>query len=133
MDSDMRYDPALPPNREDWTELDEGERIALVSEYHRRAGIRVPNLRVHAAMHVTVENQVLMGEQTPVAATLTRLMTEGLDRHEAIHAIASVLAGVMFDAIKAQGSDDLSAAYFREVAQLTAEKWRAQADDGASS
>lgn len=129
----MRYDPAVPPKRDDWTGLDEGEQIALVSEYHRRAGVKVPNLRVHAAMHVTVENQVLMGDQTPVAATLTRLMAEGLDRHEAIHAIASVLTGVMFDAVRAQASSDLSAAYFREVAGMTAEKWQAQADDGASS
>src|SRR2546430_3868413 len=111
MESDMRYDPALPPNRDDWSGLDEAERIALVSEYHRRVGINVPNLRVHAAMHVTVENQLLMGDETPVAATLTRLMAEDLDRHEAIHAIASVLAGVMFDATKAQGNGDLTAAY----------------------
>jgi hypothetical protein len=132
MESDMRYDPALPPNRDDWIGLDEGEQIALVCEHHRRAGIGVPNLRVHAAMHVAVENQVLMGDQTPVAATLTGLMAEGLDRHEAIHAIASVLAGAMFDAVGAQGSGDVGAAYFREVAQLTAEKWRARADDGGS-
>jgi hypothetical protein len=125
----MRYDPALKPKRDDWSELDEGEQTALVAEYHRK----VPNLRMHAALHVTIENQVLMGEETPVAATLTRLMAEDLDRHEAIHAIARVLTGVMFDTMKAQGSSDFSAAYFHEVAQLTAKKWRAQADDGASA
>ena len=38
-----------------------------------------------------------MGNETPVAATLDRLMHEGLDRHDAIHAIGSVLAGLMWE------------------------------------
>ena len=33
--------------------------------------------------HVVVENQVALGEATPVPATLDRLMDEGLDRHDA--------------------------------------------------
>ena len=45
-------------------------------EHHRPARIRLPNLRVHASLHVTVENQVLLGEETPVAAALLRLMGE---------------------------------------------------------
>ena len=96
----MRYDPMRSPICGEWTALDEGEQIAFVSDYHCRSRIKVPNLRVHAAMHVAVENQVLMGDATPVADALERLTAEGLDRHEAIHAIASVLAGLMFDAIK---------------------------------
>ena len=127
----MPYDPMRSPIREEWTELDEGEQIALVSNYHRHNRIKTPNLSVHAAMHVAVENQMLMGDETPVASALERLTAEGLDRHEAIHAIASVLAGLMFDASKAQGGDDLKALYYREVAELTADKWLSQADEGA--
>ena len=30
----MPYNPMRSPIREEWTELDEGEQIALVSNYH---------------------------------------------------------------------------------------------------
>ena len=76
---------------------------------------------------MTVENQVLLGEETPVAAALRRLMGEGLDRHDAIHAIASVLSGVMYDAVTRKEARDLKAVYYSEVSRLTAEGWRSQA------
>ena len=56
-----------------------------------------------------------------------RLINEGLDRHDAIHAIASVLSKTMFDAMNSKSDDDISARYFRAVAELTAAKWRAEA------
>jgi len=123
----MRYDPARPVDTEEWSQLDEGEQIELVEEHHRRARIRLPNPRLHAGLHVTVENQVLLGEETPIAAALQRLMGEGLDRHDAIHAIASVLSGVMYDAVTRKEARDLKAVYYREVSRLTAESWRSQA------
>jgi Domain of unknown function (DUF1841) len=124
----MRYDPNTPPDGEQWSDLNEAERMDCVIDYHRRARIKLPNARLHAVMHVIVENQILLGDETPVASTLARLMAEGLDRHDALHAIASVLSGAIFDAIKSPGGGDLSASYFREVSQLTADKWRSQAD-----
>jgi hypothetical protein len=123
----MRYDPARPVDAEEWAQLDEGEQIELVVEHHRRARIRFPNLRLHAGLHVTVENQVLLEDETPVAAALQRLMGEGLDRHDAIHAIASVLSGVMHDAVTRKETRDLKAVYYYEVSRLTAGGWRSQA------
>ena len=93
----MRYDPLRTPDAEQWLDLDEMERMDLVADYHRRARIKLPNPRLHATLHVIVENQILLADETPVAATLERLLAEGLDRHDAIHAIASVLSGAMFD------------------------------------
>ena len=72
--------------------MDEAERIGLVTDFHRRAPIRLPNAQVHAVFHVIIENQLAMGDEIPVARTHDRLMSEGLDRHEGIHAIGSVLA-----------------------------------------
>ena len=95
----MRYDPLRPPDAEQWLDLDEMERMDLVADYHRCARIKLPNPRLHATLHVIVENQILLADETPVAATLDRLLAEGLDRHDAIHAIASVLSGAMFDTI----------------------------------
>jgi hypothetical protein len=123
----MRYDPARPVDAEEWSQLDESEQIELVEEHHRRARIPLPNLRLHAGLHVTVENQILLGEETPIAVALQRLMREGLDRHDAIHAIASVLSGVMYDAVTREETRDLEAIYYSEVSRLTAESWRSQA------
>jgi hypothetical protein len=123
----MRYDPTRPVDAEEWLQLDEDEQIELAEEHHRQAGIRLPNLRLHAGLHVTVENQVLLGEETPIAAALQRLMGEGLDRHDAIHAIASVLSGVMYDAVTRKEARDFKAVYYGEVSRLTAESWRLQA------
>ena len=80
--------------------LDEDERIDAVMDYHRRDKAKLGNLKLHAMIHVVVENQVALGEATPVSATLNRLMHEGLDRHEAIHAIGSVLMRTVFDAFQ---------------------------------
>src|SRR5215813_2177430 len=85
------YDPLQAPDPKEWLALDEGERIALADEYHRRAGIRLPKVQIHAAIHATVETQAALGDETPVRRTLDRLVSEGLDRHEAIHAVGSVL------------------------------------------
>jgi hypothetical protein len=119
-----RYDPERPLDPEEWNALDEGERHSLVDRYHRKKRIKAPNSRAHAAIHVVVENQVAMGGEIPVQKTLLRLMREGLSRHDAVHAIGSVLAGHMFDLIthgaKAQ---DVNAEYFRQLEDLTAEGW----------
>jgi len=57
-----------------------------------------------------VENQVALGDQYPVESVLSRLMAEGLDRHEAVHAIGSALTGQFFDAVKQKSSGtDLNA------------------------
>jgi hypothetical protein len=124
----MRYDAHEPPDPEEWLELDESERLDLVRDYHRRRKLPVgQNANVHATAHAIVENQVAMGDATVVPATLDRLMREGLDRHEAIHAIASVLMGIVFDALrKPEGKEvDINAAYGRELGELTAARWRA--------
>jgi hypothetical protein len=132
-----RYDPLVAPNPQEWLAVDEQERIDSVVAYHRRAGIRVPNQKVHARVHVVVENQVAAGDELPVRRTAQRLMREGLDRHEVIHAIGWVLINYIADLIEqvdAQNADasrrskpsdaDPNAAYFAEIERLTAEAWR---------
>jgi hypothetical protein len=87
-----RYDPLKAPDSKQWLELDEQERIILVESYHKKARVVLPNHIMHASMHAVVENQLAEGLPV-VQETLSRLMADGLDRHDAIHAIASVLAG----------------------------------------
>jgi len=120
-----RYDPLSPPEPADWLDMDETERIELVQEFHRRARIRIPNRKAHAIMHVVVENQIALGEEIPVRRTAIRLMEEGLDRHDAIHAIASVLIGYLAELLQAAVKPpDVNQPYFVELERLTAKSWR---------
>ncbi len=123
----LRYDPHRHIASEAWEAIDESERIESVRKYHRRNRIRLPNERLHAITHVIVENQVALGDKFPARAVLLRLMEEGLDRHEAVHAIGSVLAKQIYAALKEEGGADLNAEYVEKLNRLTAESWRKQA------
>ena len=125
----MQYDADEQPDPDVWLELDETERLELVIEYHRRTGVQLETPEPHAIAHVVVENQIAMGDATAVPATFKRLMDEGLDRHEAIHAVGSVLMGIVFDVIrKVDDEANINAKYRCELAALTAASWRAQKD-----
>ena len=98
-----------------------------MTDYHRRTRVKLENPEPHANAHVVVENQVAPGDATRVPETLDRLMDEGLDRHDAVHAIGSILMEIVFAAAHARGdSDDVNAKYNRELAALTAAGWRSQ-------
>ncbi len=86
----QEYDPMLEPDPEQWEALDDDERISMVMEYHQKAGIELPDEYTHALLHVVVENQKALGEETPVDAVLHRLIDENLDRHDVVHEIASI-------------------------------------------
>jgi hypothetical protein len=120
-----RYDPEEAPIPNDWLALDEGERIYMVEQFHRHAGVRVPDLLAHATFHVIVENQLALPDQAVVRDTLQRLLREGLSRHDAVHAIASVLV-VRVHALSqpAASAVDAEATYHANLRRLTAERWR---------
>ncbi|MBI4026317.1 MAG: DUF1841 family protein [Verrucomicrobia bacterium] len=118
------YDPLTDPEPTVWQAMDEDERLSLIEEFHKQARIRMPNRRLHATLHTVVENQVAMGDETPVKAALARLMTEGLDRHDAIHAIGCVLAEHLHGMMTSARPDDPNAEYFKRVRELTADEWR---------
>jgi hypothetical protein len=121
----MKYDPLVPPNPEQWLALDEGQQISIVEQYHGSRRIKLPNPTLHAVIHTVVETQVAMGDALPVARTLQRLITEGLDRHEAVHAIGAMLASHM-DALQAgdlPAGIDANEIYYDQLRSLTKESW----------
>jgi hypothetical protein len=123
----MQYDADEQPDPDVWLELDETERLDLVSDYHRRTGVQLETPELHAMAHVVVENQVALGEATSVPEALDRLINEGLDRHDAVHAIGSVLMRIVFDAVhERDDGSDINAKYRQELATLTAANWRSQ-------
>ncbi len=90
----------------------------------------MPSLQMHAMFHVVVENQIALGDDIPARKTLARLMREGLSRHDAVHAMASVLSSHMFNLIKhGPTSKDSNADYYRKLEKLTAEGWLNSSDD----
>jgi hypothetical protein len=106
------YNPESAPEPAPWLELDEQERIVLVA--------------AHAAFHTAVENQIAM-DLEPVVRAMQRLTKEGLTRHDAVHAIGSVVAEHLFDILKTGQSDDADtsqARYFAAVERLTVTSWR---------
>lgn len=117
------YDPLKTPEAGEWLELDEQMRIVLVERYHKKARIAMPNYTVHAAMHAAVENQ--LAEAMPdVQDALSRLMADGLDRHDAIHAIAWVLSEHFWRLLQKEPiAGDPNEAYLREIRAVTAKKW----------
>jgi hypothetical protein len=118
------YSPDEAPDSREWLSLDEGQRLHLVEAYHAREKIHVANARLHAAIHTVVENQVAIPEQT-VVDTMTRLQREGLSRHDAIHAVGSVLVERLLAALKQRTTPaSLAGAYLEDLKGLTAEAWK---------
>jgi len=121
----QRYNPLEAPDGQEWLALDEQERIDLVRAYHRKASIRLPNAKVHAIVHAMVETQIALEDETPARRTAQRLMDEGLDRHEAIHAIGWVLIEFMSDLMdEPESRVEPNAPYFAALERLTVESWR---------
>lgn len=119
----QKYDPMLLPDREWWEALDVDERINMVMEHHQEAGIELPDEYAHALLHVVVENQIALAQETPVEAVLCRLVDENLDRHDAVHAIASTLVNHMHELMYGEDSALDNDDYCAELENLTAEKW----------
>jgi hypothetical protein len=78
---------------------------------------------LHSVIHVAVETQLAEGHPAATAA-MARLTAEGLDRHDALHAIGSILAVEMFDIVKSNRTHDPEA-YSRKLGAVTAASWRA--------
>lgn len=124
------YDPEVPPVPAEWLALDEQHRIQLAEAYHRTAREKVPNHKAHAAFHTIVENQIAEGVE-PVVRAIARLMKQGLSRHDALHAVGSVLAEQFFDAVNTNDKDFAATAqarYNAAVERLAAEEWRRKHD-----
>lgn len=120
------YDPESTPKPSEWLAIDEGERIELVLNYHRNARISLPKSArsMHAAVHVVVENQLALDDQDIVRATLQRLMQDGLSRHDAVHAVGSVLAQHIYDILQVGTASVDGSTYYEALQNLTVESWR---------
>jgi len=124
-----KYDPERAPDPARWRAQNEMELVEIVERYHKREGIALLNPRMHAALHVMVENQVALGGQTPVDAAVTRLMGEGMSRHDAIHAVGAVLDKHVHRA-HTTGVPVGREAYYDDIRALTKDGWLAEYGPG---
>lgn len=125
------YHASEAPDPEEWLDLDESLRLTLVERYHRHLDEPHPvpeNSRMHALIHVIVENQIADDSPQETAAAVGRLMSEGLTRHEAVHAAGSIVAEAMWGIMRGLKEVD-NKTMARQLAELTAEKWFDSASD----
>ena len=95
----------------------------MVERYHRREGGYGALLDTHTVIHTVVETQ-LAEKHAPVKAAYLRLRKGGLNRHESIHAIGSVLAEHLWEFVKEDKvHPDPNEVYFAALDELTVESW----------
>lgn len=123
------YDPEVAPDPQDWLGIDEHERIRLARRFHEEARLKLPNAKAHAVVHAAVENQVASGYR-PTCRAIERLQKEGLSRHDAVHAVGTVLAQFIQEEMSAPRPVDRQAELSAAIEALSASSWKALAGDG---
>jgi len=103
-----------PEYYEVWDRVDELSDEELIQD-----GV---NPILHVTFHQIVENQLAAKDPPVVHETLERLMRSGLSRHEAIHAIGSVLSVEIWEILKEDRPFD-EERYERGLRQLDAREW----------
>jgi hypothetical protein len=77
---------------------------------------------LHVTIHQIVENQLAAKDPPVVHEAVERLMRSGLSRHEAIHAVGSVLCEEIWEILCQERSFD-EERYERGLQQLNAREW----------
>ncbi|ATU67001.1 hypothetical protein [Piscinibacter gummiphilus] len=123
--SQTHYDAEAAPEPGEWLALDEGERIRLAQSFHVNRKIRVPRLKLHAVIHVVVENQLAMGFG-PSCRALVRLQKQGLSRHDAVHAIGSVVMDFVHEGFNTtpEKAQSMQVRLNAALESLSADSWR---------
>jgi hypothetical protein len=80
-------------------------------------------LKAHLIIHEMVEGQLAQGDPPEVSEVLHRLLAGGLSRHEAIHAIGTIVAREAYKMMK-EGRDLDRVSYLRELETLSVESYK---------
>ena len=120
-----KYDPLTETEAEAWLAADESERIDLINRFHVDSGADVPEgaENMHAMVHLIVENQIAEGLESASSA-ISKLVFQGLDRHDAIHAVGAVLSEEMFSLYRGDKGQWDQKKYDTRLAKLSAMRWR---------
>ncbi|MBE9548607.1 MAG: hypothetical protein IMF09_04310 [Proteobacteria bacterium] len=120
-----KYNPLKATEPEEWLACDESERMALINRFHLDSCADVPEgaENMHATVHLIVENQLAEGFES-VSAAISKLVFQGMDRHEAIHAVGAVLSEEMFELYRGSNAQWDQNKYDKRLDKLSAMRWR---------
>jgi hypothetical protein len=111
------YDPERPPDSRAWLTLELEERVRLVESYELSVAPKASAVETNPWLYVLVENYIAQGADHVLKA-MDRLQTQGLSRHEAVRAIASVVMN--WERKSRDEGGELNAA----INALSADTWR---------
>lgn len=120
------YNPLIEPNKDEWLKSSEYDRIDAVREFHENSDDEFEAdgaLSIHSTLHVIVENQLAM-EVELIPETIEKLTRQGLDRHEAIHAIGAIISEDLFYIMRGEKTEFSPKQYRRKLEKITAKRWR---------
>jgi Domain of unknown function (DUF1841) len=102
------YEPSRTPDPREWLAMTEDARLAAIEAYHRLQPVHppVPNPRMHAMVHLIVENQAALGQPAEAGEALERLQKTGLTRHVAMHAVGAIVAEGMWEVLREERGID---------------------------
>ncbi|MFZ5862767.1 MAG: DUF1841 family protein [Nitrospirota bacterium] len=101
-------------------ELDPLWELGELSATPQEVNGTVVNPFIHTALHVLVEKQLQTKSPPEIVDALNVLLRRGVDRHEAVHAIASVYADLYFTTFR-RGQQFEELTYVELLKQLVAE------------
>lgn len=118
------YDPLLDQNKEEWLGVSEFERIDAVREFHEKIDEDFEDdaLSIHCSVHVIVENQLAEGVEL-IPETVAKLVRQGLNRHEAIHAIGAIISKDLYNIIRGEDVEFSPKKYRQKLEKITAKRW----------
>ena len=119
-----KYDALIEPEPELWLELSEDERISLIENYIEKneTNIKKEVLIIHSSIHMFVENQLAENFESTKEA-YNRLIRQGLNRHDTLHAIGSIVTNDIYNMVKNETEfNDIT--YKNRLRKLTAKKWK---------
>jgi hypothetical protein len=117
------YTPGAGKTDDSWLSVDEDGRIEIIERYHDEHDDHppAPNPRQHALYHNVIESQIAEDER--VADVYDHLVDEGVSRHNAIHAMGSVVQKYIKRAMK-EGEPIDEEAYRSELEALDPDEWK---------
>ncbi len=133
----MKYDPAKRVEPQWWRSLGAEERVSLIEAAHVVLPAwhhPVPESRPHALLHVVAENLAARGDEIPVYAALQRLVRQGLQRHDAIHALGNACSehARAIGSGRASPDDPPPEGQIKSAAAMTVAKWRGATAGGGN-
>ena len=119
------YNPSISPSPEDWLAMDQYERVELVREFLKNHEDDLPDeaVKLHSLIHVIVENQLALGVEF-IPEAVAKLIRQGLDRHEAIHAIGAIVSEDIIELMNGNNTEFSPNQYRKKLEKITAKRWR---------